>query len=276
MSVNSLGNLFQSYTELRVEQASEESFVQWFDAIDFKEREDEKANALWLACADGNQKLVKYIIEHSDKTIVNSIVNGKESILFRALNTITPWDNEEPTKPWEKAMECAQILIDTGADINVRVNISSPTNLLGMMVGSVALNILDVQIVREELSDKSVARDKVKKAEKTNTITKRAAAYLAAKGAKCHIEYLGDVDLEQNAGLVNGDDKVNAYIDQVRDYLAFEALAHHSLPKTFHNFWSKTRLVYLATENSQSPLAMLPREISHLISKKIAELHISN
>lgn len=174
-------------------------------------------------------------------TIVNTCDSTGKTLLFWSLFSKEPID---------KIMECAQFLIESGADMDVRLNKNGTgSNLLGFCI---------------EILDQKKLPDFVEKGEqfygegwveKKLADVKAMAVYLLGRGSVCRV----------------GNGELSEKHLEILNELKADALA----PGALQN-WSDLRLVYLGGKSAGSEFAECPPELLHLISEAIIEQSFKN
>lgn len=191
-------------------------------------------NILMLAVYEANISLVKYIVEHTNKNILDLQDSVGRTALFQAaIFTLKA--------PLEKVLACVQILIEAGSNMDLRTGfISLPTPTAPVLHGN---NLLGHIVTN--LNDGENTPEQMEK-------FKMVAGMLVTYGASCYMRNLEIVDFEATG---NGTQKQDA-----SKYIATLKEAQNAWLN-----WPHTRLLFAGSRDTNSPLSKLPDELRNLI-----------
>ena len=190
---------------------------------------------LHRAAHQGNVHLVKYIVQHTDRKILNLKDSGGMTALFYT---------DISDAPVEKVIECAQVLIDAGLDLNLRsgmVFIPAPTdgeldeksfkgdNVIGRYVRKLDNHFEDIHSLTSK---------------KEQQLTELIKLFVS-EGVSCHLREYGDLSTSDTHSTGNQ----KRYID--------------ILKKTEDSIidWPKTRLLFFAQRDAKTNFSELPSEL---------------
>lgn len=200
---------------------------------------------LLRAAARSKTGVVKHIVAQKNKMLPNIRDETGKTALFWSLFS---------SAPTFKIIECAQILIDAGANMNARLNEDNTgSNLLGF-----CLEILDLKKMPDFVAEGKLSKEEMDK--KFHDV-KVVAAFLLARGAKCYVGGVGDLE-SKDLKEVNPEvlDRYFTILNEIKEF----AIANH-----VNDSWSQLRLVQLGKITPGSELAECPPELLDLISREI-------
>ena len=199
---------------------------------------DFQKNILMLAAYYANVNLVKFIVEHADKKILDCRDDEGETALFYAAMS---------KGTLEKSMRCVKLLIAAGANMNLREGA-----------------ILWPASIKDELDEKQfggsnvlgqlveIVANKGYRSEEEEQNFKKLIQLFVEHGASCYIENVGEITENENPETAVYSDVLN------------EAKAQA--------MWAKARFVYLANRSPDSSVSSFPQDMVNLIIQKIHTL----